>query len=179
MLEPTDIGAAVPVGKIRMTNSAPLLFTLARMKKIALGRDAFTKHKLNHHVLDIWYLYCEEISITDESTDAVANHSVMGKAQQTLKKLAFESFQLREVAASLGLSPSRFSKGYKTAYGETPIQFVTGLRLEKVKKLLAETKMTLDQISECCGYQNGFYLNRVFTKNVGITPLHYRKMHRV
>ncbi|MFB9750918.1 hypothetical protein ACFFNY_04950 [Paenibacillus hodogayensis] len=36
-------------------------------------------------------------------------------------------------------------------------QYATALRLEKAKKLLVETNLTLDQISECCGYQNGFY----------------------
>ncbi|MDF2721147.1 MAG: hypothetical protein K0Q59_822 [Paenibacillus sp.] len=59
----------------------------------------------------------------------------------------------------------------------TPSKYLTSLRLEKAKKLLAETNWTLDQISGSCGYQNGFYLSRVFKANCLVTPNQYRKEH--
>ena len=65
------------------------------------------------------------------------------------------------------------------SFGVTPLRYLTSLRLNKAKMLLLETNMTIEQISECCGYQNGFYLNRVFVKYEHTTPSRYRNTHRM
>jgi transcriptional regulator GlxA family with amidase domain len=96
-----------------------------------------------------------------------------------MQSQAFERFRLNALAASLGVSRAQLCQKFHTELGTTPIKYVTALRLEKAKKLLVETNLTLDQISECCGYQNGFYLSRVFKNNCGVTPKQYRLEHRL
>ncbi|MDF2939129.1 MAG: hypothetical protein K0Q90_4502 [Paenibacillaceae bacterium] len=87
--------------------------------------------------------------------------------------------RLQDVAAALGTSLPSLTKRFKKTTGFTPIQYVTRLRMEKAKTLLLETGLTVDQISECCGYQNGFYLSRVFIRHFGIPPAQFRSRHNI
>jgi transcriptional regulator GlxA family with amidase domain len=103
----------------------------------------------------------------------------MEQASQILLRQALQPVMLKEVAAELGLSPVRFTQRFKLHFGVTPIAYLTSLRLNKAKMLLLESNLTLDQIADCIGFQNGFYLNRLFARHLGMTPASYRKLHRV
>ncbi|MGO4275503.1 helix-turn-helix domain-containing protein, partial [Paenibacillus sp. TAF58] len=54
----------------------------------------------------------------------------------------------------------------------------TLLRLQRAKSLLIDTDHTIDHIAEQCGYQNGFYLSRIFTAKLKISPSVYRRTYR-
>ncbi|MNW10668.1 DNA-binding transcriptional regulator AraC [compost metagenome] len=45
--------------------------------------------------------------------------------------------------------------------------------------LLTGTTFSLDTIAEACGYETGFYLSRIFTKKMGMSPSAYRKAYRI
>ncbi|TMV48638.1 helix-turn-helix transcriptional regulator [Paenibacillus mesophilus] len=94
-------------------------------------------------------------------------------------RLIYSMYWERKDTAILGLSPARFTQKFKADFGITPMQHLTSIRLEKAKRFLLETTLTLEQISESIGYQNGYYLNRIFMKHMKVTPAKYRKAHTV
>jgi LacI family transcriptional regulator len=59
--------------------------------------------------------------------------------------------------------------------GRSPKAEVVRLRLEKVKRLLADTDWNLSQIAEKTGFNYGEYLHTVFTQKNGITPGEFRR----
>ncbi|MCC2684818.1 MAG: AraC family transcriptional regulator [Paenibacillaceae bacterium] len=179
---PLDPGA-FPNLKISIRDTARLKADFAMMGTIRKLSDSGAQLKLDHYVYDLWLLYCEEcgdhemsrsLESTGESYDRVAE-----KAQLMIQAQAFQPVELQKIAGTLGLSLSQLSKKFKKRYGKSPIQYLTSQRLEKAKTLLLETTLTLEQISECCGYQNGFYLNRVFKKHINMTPNEFRSTHTV
>ena len=54
-------------------------------------------------------------------------------------------------------------------------QYLSGLRLEKARRLLLESDKKLLDICLECGFSDGKYLNRLFAKRYGCTPKEYRK----
>ncbi len=72
------------------------------------------------------------------------------------------------------MSESRLRTLFGQAYGMSPVQYLTELRLNRVKTLLAESDKKLSEIAVECGFGEAFYLSRVFTRRVGISPSAYR-----
>jgi transcriptional regulator GlxA family with amidase domain len=60
-----------------------------------------------------------------------------------------------------------------------PSDLVRSLRIRKAAGLLLDTELTLDQIAARCGYESGFYLSRVFSKSMNMSPSKYRELNRV
>ncbi|MGE7825694.1 helix-turn-helix domain-containing protein [Paenibacillus sp. NPDC093718] len=75
--------------------------------------------------------------------------------------------------------PVQFTRRLRKSYRIATSDFVRSLRIGKVAELLLDTEMTLDQIATCCGYENGLYLSRVFSKNMGVSPSKYREQNRL
>lgn len=69
------------------------------------------------------------------------------------------------------------SKAFKQATGKNFIDYLTDLRLKKVKELLRDTNLKVNDIAEMVGYQPG-YLHRIFKKHEGITPSRFRERLR-
>jgi len=92
------------------------------------------------------------------------------------KNYASPVLSLTEVAEIANLSPPHFSRSFKQYTGESFIQFLTNMRIEKAKQLLEHSHhMKVYAIGEEIGYTDKHYFNQVFKKNVGVTPVQYRE----
>jgi len=171
---------AIPTGKISIRNTMRLASSYQLFRRAEALQPGVKQRMQNHYFRDIWYLYAAENEhfLPDTGLPETGD-PLMQKAASLILRQAFLPLHLGELAKSLNLSPSQFSKRFKKSYDMTPLQYLTRIRLDKAKSLLLETKLTLEQISECCGYPNGFYLNRVFSKQIHSTPSQYRKAHQV
>ncbi|RKN86360.1 AraC family transcriptional regulator [Paenibacillus ginsengarvi] len=172
-----------PGRKVSIVDLERLRFNFDRLKFPKLRATSSGRRKISHHILDIWYLICEEWDHDNQTLAHGMPHTAddpeMTWAAQEMKRQAFEELQIKQLATALGLTHTQFTIRFKKVYHTTPHKYMTSLRVEKACTLLLETQMNLNQISECCGYQNGYYLNRVFTKEMGITPGKYRKLHQI
>ena len=85
-----------------------------------------------------------------------------------------EPLSLDELAGEAGANAYTVSRMFKQATGVNYIDYLTKVRLEKAKELLAGTDMKINAIAERVGYQ-ATYFNRIFKKVEGITPGAYRE----
>jgi two-component system, response regulator YesN len=67
------------------------------------------------------------------------------------------------------------SQLFKDSTGENFIDFLIGLRMEYAKKLLLESDVSVQSISEIVGYANTTSFIRIFKKIVGVAPGQYRE----
>lgn len=81
-----------------------------------------------------------------------------------------KSMTLRELAASIGLSPSYFSKLFKYTMGIPPHQYVIKWRVEQAQHLLREGKMTIAEVAAKVGFTDQSHLTHHFKHLLGITP---------
>ncbi|MFD1174993.1 helix-turn-helix domain-containing protein [Paenibacillus puldeungensis] len=86
-----------------------------------------------------------------------------------------EDISMEQTAEHVNLSPHYFSKLFKQQTGETFIDYITRLRIDKAKALIAEGSLSLKEICYEVGYKDPNYFSRVFKKAMGITPSEYRQ----
>lgn len=84
------------------------------------------------------------------------------------------SVTLKSTALALGCSQGHLSKLFKNKVGESPMRFLTRVRVEKASQLLLKTEANLQGIAESVGYPDGYTLSRSFKKHMGISPSKYR-----
>ena len=63
--------------------------------------------------------------------------------------------------------------------GVSFIHYLTDLRVEKSKQLLANTDLTIAAIASQVGYDDATYFHRVFRRVAGLTPAAYRQRLQV
>jgi AraC-like DNA-binding protein len=86
-----------------------------------------------------------------------------------------EPLSLERVAKASGFARTYFSELFKQRQGMTFQRYVFGLRIERAKKLLTGTDLSVTRIAELSGHRSTAYLCRVFQRVVGTTPLDYRR----
>lgn len=82
---------------------------------------------------------------------------------------------LKDVARTFGHSEKYFSKHFKRSTGNSFIDFVLRLRVNKACQLLANTSMYVANICHEVGFNNVANFNRHFHKIKGMTPTDFRK----
>jgi len=86
---------------------------------------------------------------------------------------------LADIAKIANLSPSYFHTAFKNIVGTTPHRYLLNIRLKTAQKFLLNSKKTLAEIAEECGFESQVYLNYIFKKELSITPKHYRDTEKV
>ena len=77
---------------------------------------------------------------------------------------------LAEIAGAAHLSQYHFVRCFKTAEGVTPYQFVIQKRLEMARHMVTETKHSLVEIADMCGFSSQQHLTDAYGKAFGVTP---------
>ncbi|XKK41735.1 AraC family transcriptional regulator [Nocardiopsis sp. ARC36] len=83
---------------------------------------------------------------------------------------------LADLAASGFYSQFHFHRIFARHTGTTPGRFLTALRMQEAKRLLAETSETVMCISDRIGYQSIGSFTTQFTRLVGISPGRFREL---
>lgn len=89
----------------------------------------------------------------------------------------FNTINLENVANEFNYSFSYTSKLIKQRTGLGFSQLLTSIKIDKSRELLAKTELSIQQISDYCGYSNIEHFHRTFRKYTGMTPLNFRKAH--
>ena len=80
------------------------------------------------------------------------------------------------IAEYIGFSVNYVSKYFKKQTEEGLLDYITGVRIEAAKRLLADTDKTLGDIATEVGFYNSLALIRAYKKLEGITPTQYREI---
>ena len=87
-----------------------------------------------------------------------------------------EKISLDRIAQNMYLSPVYISKIFKEETGESPINYLIKIRLEKAKDLLSSPNPnSIKKIANDVGYEDAYHFSKLFKKYYGISPLYYRK----
>ena len=86
-----------------------------------------------------------------------------------------EEISLNTVANVANVSSNHFSALFSQNMGQTFIEYLTSLRMNKAKELLRCTGMRSSEIAGEIGYKDAHYFSYLFKKTQGMTPSDYRK----
>lgn len=97
------------------------------------------------------------------------------KAVELVRKYYDQGVTLEEIAGRLFVSEEYLSSQFKKETGTGFTETVRHYRIERIKGLLLNTRLKLNQIAELTGYADPKYMSRVFKEEVGVLPTEYRK----
>lgn len=80
-----------------------------------------------------------------------------------------------ELGRQVRLSASRFSKGFKVSFGQSPYEYVLARRIDAAKFLMLMTEDSLSHIAQICGLSDQAHLSKIFKRIAGTTPLKWRR----
>lgn len=92
-----------------------------------------------------------------------------------MRSMMEQEIGLDELAALVSLSRFHFCTAFRLATGETPHQWLTGLRIARAKEMLADPLLSVTEIGLCVGYQTPSSFAATFRKLVGATPSEFRR----
>lgn len=78
-------------------------------------------------------------------------------------------------ARSQNVSTCWFIRIFREYTGQTPMQYLTKIRIAKAASLLESTDYNVGEIGAVAGYENPLYFSRIFKKQTGYSPVQYRK----
>lgn len=82
------------------------------------------------------------------------------------------------LADEMGMSRSGFQHLYKKLFGVSVMTDVINGRIDRAKRLLVGTNLTVREIAERCGYSGEYNFMRQFKRLCGKTPTEYRNSDR-
>jgi len=124
---------------------------------------------------------CDHILIIDageytqtEQGDMPRTHNIIRKINTFIRNNIDSELSLTKIAAAVYFNPSYLSRFYKAATGKNIIEYISEVRLEIAKSLLANTQLKINQISLKTGFTSPSYFTAFFKKSTGLSPKEYR-----
>lgn len=82
---------------------------------------------------------------------------------------------VNSLAGACAMAKSAFSDRFRELVGESPLQYVTGYRMQIACRLLSTTDLGIREIAAQVGYESGSTFSNAFKRQQGKSPIDYRK----
>ncbi|MNC32217.1 Melibiose operon regulatory protein [compost metagenome] len=79
------------------------------------------------------------------------------------------------IAQNVHLNADYLTRIFKKEEGISISKYIINRKIERAKNLLADTNKSIGEIAAMVGYYNYSSFNRVFTKEVSMSPQEYKK----
>ncbi|MDQ0028482.1 AraC family transcriptional regulator [Arthrobacter bambusae] len=107
------------------------------------------------------------------------NHFLaLAPAIERIMKEFDRAISVGELAASVSLSSSQFTRQFKKRVGTTPHSYIRQVRLNAACDLLATTEASISEVAIRTGYSDQSHLTHDFVARKGISPKKYREKYR-
>ena len=119
-------------------------------------------------------LLTKTIEIRDRASGRRYSDLITTAKEEIEKKYMTEEISLNTVAMRVGMSPSYFSSIFSKEVGQTFVEYLTEVRMNKAKELLMCSAMKTSEIGYEVGYRDPHYFSYIFKKTQGCSPKEYR-----
>ena len=122
-----------------------------------------------------------ELFLTFYNQEIISDTTQKSEIQQSLEYINLhfkEKLSLNRVAEHANYNPSHFSKLFHKKMGITFNHYVSSIRINYAKRLLASTEHSISFICFECGFASVSSFNRNFLEIVGCSPNEYRTQYK-
>ena len=129
-----------------------------------------------YHLLNQFhYLFYEEESLREDDIQLERYHRIM----KYLSNNYMNKVSLQDIAKQEFLSSQYLSFKIKEVFGHSFNEYLNQIRVEESTKLLLDTDKSIGEIAEDVGFSHVRYYNKHFKIHYKLTPVQYRKKHKV
>ncbi|MEK8126521.1 helix-turn-helix domain-containing protein [Paenibacillus filicis] len=111
-----------------------------------------------------------------------------GKEQQSIQAVERSISQMEEsstldytlgqLAEMAGLSARHYSRIFRKLTGQSPIDYLIGLRMKRAKELLAVSDHAVHAVASHLGFRDPFHFSRTFKQQTGASPRLYAQLQK-
>ena len=99
----------------------------------------------------------------------------IGRVLALMHEETTHAWTLEELARRAGLSRTALAERFRETMGDTPLNHLRTLRMQRAVQLLTETNRPLEAVATAVGYQDAFSFSKVFKRSVGLSPKAFRQ----
>lgn len=89
------------------------------------------------------------------------------------------SLTVKTISDEISVSPTTLSHKFKAEMDISIGKYIDGMIMSRAEDLLINSTLSLSSISDKLGFYDQFYFSRRFKEKHDISPLRYRKVHRL
>ena len=95
-----------------------------------------------------------------------------------IEQEAHRDVTLHDIAARASMSVRTLNRRFQAETGQTPMQWLTGVRVRHAQQLLESTAYAVEQIGREVGFTSAANFREQFRRLAGVAPLNYRNTFR-
>ena len=118
-------------------------------------------------------LYEKRVSEEQESEEQ--EERAINSITRYLQEHLAEEISLAVLSEEFHLHPQYISQLFKNEIGVGFLAYLTNIRMERAKKLLLSSPLSVAEVAEKSGYSDYRVFTKTFKKSEGITPSQYRR----
>ncbi len=115
------------------------------------------------------------INYADNNFNLHKGNGTMDIALRYINDNYKSNITLEDIATACYVNKFYLSHIFTKFKGMSVGRYVLGLRMDEAKRLLETTNLSINKVSEKCGFNDANYFSRAFKKETGLSPLQYRK----
>ena len=92
------------------------------------------------------------------------------RARAYLEDSFLETPTIAELSKAVGMNEAKLMRAFKHTYGSTIFDFAQQLRMERAKKMLETTELSVTEIALEVGYEYSSNFTTAFKRHFGVTP---------
>ncbi len=117
--------------------------------------------------------------VTRQSTDILAvDDPQVARAIRFIRENADRPLGVADVLDKVPIGRRRLERRFERFLGRTPAQEIRRVHLERAKRLLLESELSIATVAEQSGFTSARKFSEVFRQNLGCTPRDFRRAGR-
>ena len=167
---------------VRSSDAAqvPGLLHSVQLLEQELTSDALGSESIVNGLLDVIFVLLVRQTLRNQAQDRPCwSQSIhdpqVQKAVQALHEDCARQWTLGELATHAGLSRTSLAERFRKTMGNTPLNYLRTVRMQKAMSVLSESERSLEQVAQEVGYQDAFSFSKVFKRTVGVAPRDFRR----
>ena len=131
---------------------------------------------LDFRCMSVFYeLLAKLKDFAEKQTTSAVPPKIATIREYVLQNYQDPSLYVESLANKFSISTSYLRREFSKAYGISPINFLTSVRLKNAQNMLDSDAPSITEISQQCGFSSLSYFIQVFRKHIGKSPREYRQ----
>ena len=104
------------------------------------------------------------------------DRKLLDEIKETIEENMVDSdFNVSMLQEKMGMGNKQLYRKLKALTGQTPVEYIRDMRMQKAAKLLKAGKFSVSEVMYTVGFSNSSYFSKCFSKAFGMTPTEFMR----